>query len=225
MFSCFKYIFYPKKVKHYLFTTYYLPTCEKRKAEYDFCINKNKAASFDKIFLFVEEKDLQAASLFGVNLILTKNRPTFEDYFGYIKANNFNDSINVLANTDIFFLNMNQIDKNIRRLKKGESCFALSRYEFEPGRPSYLFDRSDSQDAWIFNGCEGLEKIKFVDFSMGIPGCDNRLAFELNKAAFLVLNPSKSIHSFHMHNVPNRTYLEDSVLSVPPPYHYLVPTR
>lgn len=224
MFGYLKYLFFPRNLKYFLFTTYYQPNCQKRKAEYDFCIKKNKSASFDNIYLFVEEKDKEAASQFGVKLVVTKSRPTFKDYFEYMLANTFTNSINVLANSDIFFLNMFQIDQNIQRLKKGESCFALSRHEYQPGRRSYLFDRSDSQDTWVFNGNQGLEKLKFLDYSMGIPGCDNRLAYELNAAGFRVLNPSKTIHSYHMHNVQIRTYIDEHTLSVPPPYHYIAPT-
>jgi hypothetical protein len=146
--------------KHFLFTTYYQPKSEDRKAEYDFCIEKNKVASLDKIYLFVEEQDLEAALKFGVEVIVTDKRPNFKDFFDYIMKEEFSDSLNIVANTDIFFLNMQQIDGNLSRLQKGKSCLALTRHDFHLHRPSDLYDRPDSQDTWVFNGNEVLEKIK-----------------------------------------------------------------
>ena len=57
-------------MRHYLFTTYYQPKSEERKAEYDFCIEKNKVASFDKIYLFVEFSILYLIKIYR-NIILS----------------------------------------------------------------------------------------------------------------------------------------------------------
>lgn len=160
---------------NYLFTTYYVPNSEQRKAEYDFCIEKNKVASFDQIFIFVEnERDREAAEKFGVEVIslYPEKRPTFEDYFEFILSDKkFEDSINIVANTDIFFLNMQQIHGNLHRLRKGEQCFALSRWDYHHNAPSNLYDRVDSQDTWVFNGYEKLDKVQNIDFPMGVAGC------------------------------------------------------
>jgi hypothetical protein len=216
-----KTIFSKKIHKFYLFTTYFESTSIERNKEFEFCIYKNKRAKFDKIYLFVEEKDLESSSKFEVEVVLTKSRPTFQDIFNYINASDFVDSVNIIANTDIFFQNLLQINKHLYRLKKGENCFALSRYDFTPKQKPKLFDRSDSQDTWIFIGNMGLEKLNPVDFCLGIPGCDNRLAYELDLAGFSVCNPSKSIQTFHLHNIPLRTYTNNSEDKVLPPYLYL----
>lgn len=65
--------------RHYLFTTYYQPKSQERKGEYDFCIEKNKSA-FDRVYLFVEEQDVEAASKFEVEVVVTSKRPTFKDF-------------------------------------------------------------------------------------------------------------------------------------------------
>ena len=213
-------------MKHYLFTTYYQPKSQERMAEYDFCIRKNKVASFDKIYLFVEEHDAEAAfEKFGVEVITLIKRPNFKDFFDFIRAEEFSDSINVIANTDIFFVNMQQIDQNLSRLQKAKSCFALTRYDYHQNRPSQLYDTPDSQDTWVFNGNDGLDKLNYVDFPMGVAGCDNRLAYELNQAGFEVYNPSKTIQTFHLHDVPIRTFIENVVQRIPPPYLLLPPTE
>lgn len=214
-----------KNMRHFLFTTYYVPNSPERKAEYDFCIEKNKVASFDKIFLLVESKDVEAASQLGVEVIemIPNRRPTFRDFFDFVQAEEFSDSVNVIANTDIFFLNMQQIDANLYRLNES-SCFALSRYDYHLNRPSELYDRLDSQDTWIFFGNQKLPEVKNVDFCMGVAGCDNRLAFELKNAGYDVLNPSRTIHSFHLHDIPIRTFVEGQVERVPQPYLLIPPT-
>jgi hypothetical protein len=210
--------------KFYLFTTYYLTTSEERNREYSFCITKNKQASFDKIYLFVEEKDFAFASNFNVEVVVTASRPTFQDYFNFIKSGDFDNSVNIIANTDIFFCSLDQVKKNIGRLIKGEICFALSRYDYFHKWKTKHFDRSDSQDTWIFRGHSGLERLSSVNFSMGIPGCDNRLAYELNMAGFNVLNPSKTIKTYHLHRVPFRSYEKRPNEIVLPPYLLIPPT-
>jgi hypothetical protein len=215
-----------EKMKHFLFTTYYQAKSQDRQAEYDFCIEKNKVADFDKIFLFVEnEIDLKAAEKFEVEVINIQKRPTFKDFFDFIESQEFSESINIVANTDIFFLNMQQVDRNLHRLIKGQTCFALSRYEYHLNRPSHLFDRPDTQDTWIFNGNQNLSKVQNIDFTMGVAGCDNRLAHELKMAGFEVMNPSRTVQTFHLHDSPIRTFIEGEIQRVPPPYLLLHPTE
>jgi hypothetical protein len=60
---------------------------------------------------------------------------------------------------------------------------------------------------------------------MGIAGCDNRLAYELQEAGFQVYNPSKTIQTFHLHDIPIRTFVENVIERIPPPYLLLPPTE
>ena len=212
-------------MKHYLFTNYFQSTSPERMAEYDFCINKNKVASFDRIYLFVEnEKDAEVAyNKFGVEVVNIERRPTFKDFFDFINTEEFSDSINIVANTDIFFLNMQQIDRNLHRLIRGKSCFALTRYDYHHNRPSDLFDRPDSQDTWVFNGNENLDAVQGINFTQAVAGCDNKLAYELSQAGFEVLNPSRTIQTFHLHDVNVRTYVSENIYRISPPYKLLPP--
>lgn len=215
-------------MRHYLFTTYF-KTSPERQTEYDYCINKNKVADFDKIYLFVDNKeDLLEAKKFNTEIVYLENRPTFFDFFYFVQSSEFSDSINIVANADIFFLNMQQIDRNLHRLQKGKSCFALTRYDYHLNRPSDLHDVPDSQDTWVFHGNKGIENIKNIDFTMGLAGCDNRLAHELKEAGFDVLNPSRTIQTFHFHDTEIRTNADSNgkqIVTVPPPYLLIPPTE
>ena len=159
-------------MKHFLFTNYFQSSSPERMAEYEFCIEKNKVAGFDRIYLFVEnEEDYKAAERHGTEVVNIGKRPTFKDFFDFINTEEFADSVNIVANTDIFILNMQQIDGNLHRLVRGSSCFALTRYDYHHHRPSYLYDTPDSQDTWVFNGNERLDAVQNVDFTMGTAGC------------------------------------------------------
>lgn len=217
-------------MRHYLFSTYYKASNPDRELEYDFCVNKNKSAGFDRIYLLVEsESDMRIAQdKFDVEVINLGRRPTFEDFFDILRSEEFSDSVNIVANTDIFFLNMQEVDANIHRLRRGETCFALTRYDYHHNRPSDLFDRIDSQDTWIFNGNAGLSNVARLDFTMGVAGCDNKLAHELFSAGFEVLNPSRTIKSFHLHDTGIRSNADangNQIVVIPPPYLLIQPTE
>lgn len=223
-------------MKHYLLTTYFQGSVRgntlaaKRQKEYDYCLLRNSSVGFDEIFLFVEPKDYESAlSLGNFTIIKVDERPTFQDFFHFIKDEKFSESINVISNADIFFDSLLEIDKfyEKRVLNKEETCLALTRWDWSPNRGSTLFDRVDSQDVWIVYGNEIAGRL-VADFPMGIAGCDNRLAHELKEAGYVVYNPSKTVKTFHYHDTLLRTNNDDEgkpIQKIPPPYVLLPPTE
>ena len=75
-----------------------------------------------------------------------------------------------------------------------------------------------SQDSWIFRGKVTIPK--YCDFFLGIPGCDNRIAWELKEVGYLMSNPTLSIRNFHIHESDFRTYSEATV-KIPRPYLFI----
>ncbi|WPT11388.1 hypothetical protein PSENEW3n2_00000826 [Picochlorum sp. SENEW3] len=67
-----------------------------------------------------------------------------------------------------------------------------------------------------------LSALNNNNLTLGKPGIDNRLAYELLKAGYQVSNPSKSITSWHVHGTNIRDYSHLDV--VPPPYAIVYPT-
>ena len=129
------------------------------------------------------------------------------------------DKINIIANADMYF------DENINKvlMLSPHHAYALSRYEMNNGR---LFNRPDSQDAWIFHGrvWKNLTTRLMNNndlLRLGKPGIDNRLAFELIQAGYHLSNPSKSITSWHVHATSSREYTHMDV--IPPPYAIVYP--
>lgn len=132
------------------------------------------------------------------------------------------DKINIIANADMYF------DDNINKalMLAPHHAYALSRYEMNNVR---LFNRPDSQDAWIFHGLIWKNLTSRLRnnnnnnnlLALGKPGIDNRLAFELIQAGYHLSNPSKSITSWHVHASSSREYTPIDV--IPPPYAIVYP--
>ena len=76
-----------------------------------------------------------------------------------------------------------------------------------------LFDRDDSQDAWVFRGLVGY--VDGAKETLGRAGIDNAIADRLSKKGYTVLNPSRTIKSFHLHKTQIRRYNPMDTVSKP----------
>jgi hypothetical protein len=211
-----------------LFTSFYIDKQSRRQDELEFCVKQNSKVGFDNMFFFIEhpfEKVRLDTILDGqeLNCKMVGVRPTFNDFFQFMDAPEFSDSINVLCNSDIFFQDLQLLKDFYSVTKDKKHCLALSRWDATPN--GYVhFDRADSQDTWVFYGNPTMRTT--IDFTMGVAGCDNRLAHEILQNGYSVSNPSKTIKSIHFHETNIRNYLKDNgepIERVPPPYH-LIPT-
>jgi len=168
-----------------------------RQYELDTCLENNKALNINGVPYF--------------NIIEIKERLTFKEIFKLTEQ--YPDRINIIANSDIFF---NETILKVRWLQ-GKECLALSRWDVN-GNTATLFDRKDSQDVWVFNGAV-TENIG--NYNLGIPGCDNKIMWELKTVGYSVSNPAKTIHALHLHNSNYRTYTpKDRLLE---PFHFIKP--
>jgi len=156
--------------------------------------------------------------LFASGSCMDNWRPTFNEMFDLCRP----DAVNVIANSDIYFTELPHTPP------PGE-VWALSRWDVDADGNATLWDHADSADAWIFNGLP--PKID-MPWTMGLPGVDNRLAWELDNAGMRVRNPCKTIKAYHLHNSQWRSYLQDptgvarggnKLFRVPPPYKLVTP--
>ena len=104
---------------------------------------------------FCEKKNSENSFL-KINII--DGRPTFSEIFKMCS-----DDINIVANADIYF------DETINFVNGLQDNEVMCLTRWENGK---LFNRRDSQDAWIFKGRPDVK----ADFTMGTAGCDNVLA-------------------------------------------------
>ena len=111
-----------------LFVQYYQQENPERQKELDACSKLNHSLKhFNKVFSLTE-------------------RLTYKQIFEL--TNDYSDCINVIANSDIYF---NETILFSRFMRK-DDCYALSRWDYQENGLAILFDRKDSQDAWVFNG-------------------------------------------------------------------------
>jgi hypothetical protein len=208
-----------------LFTTFYLDKNISRQNELDFCIEKNLKVNFSTIFVIVEketEKDYLKSKFIDdrIKCIILNTRPSFNDFFIAMSFEEYSQDINVLSNTDIFFTDLIPITYYFENVPNSDNhCLALSRWDYYPDGSSVHFDQADSQDTWVFKGTPNV-KVE-LKYTMGIAGCDNRLAHDISQSNYVVLNPSKSIKSYHYHVTNVRNYLDNTGVPkerVPSPY-------
>jgi hypothetical protein len=195
-----------------LYISLFEPSDPKRKKELMYCLKKNMDV-FDQVFILTESK-VKLIKSDKIILLPTKKRPTFKMFFRAINHTAKPGELNVIANADIYF------EPSTKPLVfNRNSCFALTRWEHDTKE---FMHRSDSQDAWIFFG--HVQQIEYMhcSFPLGIPGCDNRIAWELRQVGYNVTNPSLTIKTFHVHS--NHKEHDRSVV-VPMPYLKLEPVE
>ncbi len=182
----------------------YRESAPARMREIDECIRRNLAnQAIDEMHMFIEDG---AASLAGrhdpkLRWLSHGRRLTFRDLFDHANRE-FAGRRVIIANSDIYF------DETLERLEgyplQGK-LLCLSRWDVQPDGSVRLFEHAFSQDAWIFEA--PLPEFR-CDWYMGLPGCENRLAYEAAAAGLVLENPARSIRANHLHLSQVRHYDE-----------------
>jgi hypothetical protein len=209
-----------------LFTQYYLDSNSERQNELFYCLIRNTLNNFKSIVVLVENDEVEEIIKKHFSTCQPINigkRASFNDYFSIMGKDEYYNDINVMSNSDIFFDNLDIIKDYIANVPKN-TCLALSRYDYHSDTNIVPFLRADSQDTWIF---KGNPKVRTeLEYGMGIAGCDNKLAYDIQAHGYNLLNPSYTIKTFHLHTSNIRNYLNDKnepINRIPPPYHLINP--
>lgn len=218
-----------------LWTSTYLDPDERRMREMLYCLEKNIAnPAIRNIQLVFEEikdgtwdnvspKHFELINHPKVRLLQTAFRMTFNDWLDW--ANNLGKIVPgdpmVVANSDIYF------DDTIALLTpeylKGKFvCLSRRHVGFDHNGPQPLDESAVcAQDAWAFLPPVIVTAATKLDFTTGCPGCDNRLAAEMQAAGYWLVNPSISINAFHVHASAVKHYGP----AVPGPHVLINPSR
>ena len=205
----------------FLYTTYYKEDNNYRRNELLTCLKINISnTAISKIIVFNEGDSIAHLAPGKIEEVFIGKRPTYQDFINYINANSNTDDIHIISNTDIYF------DKNIEILKYinlKDNCLTLSRWDTTDIKKPRLYNRNDSQDVWIFKG--PIKNNLKANFPLGVPRCDNRLLYDLQKAGYTVLIPAYSIKSFHLHkrHVAKLYTDDDNFFEIEPPFRYIYP--
>jgi len=133
------------------------------------------------------------------------DRPTYTEFISFMQS--VEADYYILTNSDIYFTS--EIEE-IKSLQMQGKVLCLSRWDVLHNGNSKLFDYEWTQDTWIWKGKPTT--LKNVDFTMGLPACDNRLAYEIAQAGLKPINPSKDIKTYHLHLSNKRSYTQSNRL-------------
>ncbi len=203
-----------------IFTSLYPEADKARAAEIRECLQRNlELVAIDEVCLILEKDMASTHTSEKLHTNAVGHRPTYHDFFDWANTRIQSDEdITVVCNSDIYFDSSLQILRQSMRLGH---CAALSRWDIDSDGARRLFDRNDSQDAWVFRG-----RIRSIssDYLMGVPRCDNHMLYELKAAGYEVINPAFSVRAMHLHEGERGEYPgEIDGPHVGPPYAYLWP--
>jgi hypothetical protein len=185
-----------------LLTPFYPDPEPARRDELVECLRRNAANELiAEIHVFLENGAAPELDDAKIRLVGHGRRATYSDLFDYANTELRGRRV-VVANADIYF------GRDLARLGECDltgRLLCLSRWEVLPDGTSWLFDHPASQDAWIF---DAPIRPLACDFHLGLPGCDNRLAFEAEQAGLILSNPARSLRAYHLHLSQVRNYDE-----------------
>jgi len=183
-----------------LFTSFYQTGDLGRDNEIHCCLNNNILGDkIDHIYAYSEHPYPLSNDKVTMKY---DGRPTYQNLINWANDISKPDDVVVIANSDIYFDDTLNWAHNV---PMEMTCLALSRWDVAPNMSKKLFAYEHSQDSWIF---KGKIKLTGASYYMGLPGCDNRIAYDLDKAGYRVKNTAKDIITYHLHNSNHRTYTQ-----------------
>jgi hypothetical protein len=189
-----------------LFFPYYHCGDKKRQQEIDLCLKQNiDNTSISKLIVLIDGNSVLPYDDDKITAIHLQSRPTYKKWIQLSHELSL-AGVSVLCNSDIYF------DQSIRLLSvvadKAQKFVALSRWEVVEGQ-TYLHPNPHwSQDVWAMNCDNQLseEMLHQLDFQMGVPRCDNKIAYLFGIFGWQIFNPCAKVKSFHLHETELRTY-------------------
>ncbi|GAA6167798.1 exostosin domain-containing protein [Sessilibacter corallicola] len=199
-----------------LFFPYYSCGNSERQNEIDLCLRENLLnQEINKIFLLVDDGSVPPIPLNErVEIISLESRPTYKIWVE-LSLEYCTDQYSILSNSDIYF--DDRIASINRALTDNNTFLALTRWEKRADDLERHPNPHWSQDTWgFFVGKKFSDShLKRLNFPMGVPRCDNKIAYIFATYGWKVSNPMNEITSIHVHESEMRTYdkkLDDRIM-------------
>ncbi|CAB9495511.1 exostosin domain-containing protein [Alteromonas macleodii] len=189
-----------------VFFPYYECGDPERQAEIDMCLRQNANNSLiDRLFVLIDDDSVCPVESPNLDVIYVDKRVTYKFWIELTKKYCVK-GISVLCNSDIYF--DDSLDKLNTVLSEPKSFLALSRWELLGGETSKHPNPHWSQDTWAINVMDELSDslMHQLDFPMGVPRCDNKIAYLFAVFGWKVFNPVDYVKSIHAHETQMRTY-------------------
>lgn len=198
-----------------VFFPYYQCGDKDRQKEIDLCLRKNAENELiDKLFVVIDDGCECPVKNSNIQIINIDRRLTYK-YWVDLTHRFCSSGISLLCNSDIHF------DESLSKVKQvltsNKQFLALSRWELLDGTLSKHPNPHWSQDCWGFRVGEEFSPsfMHQLDFPMGVPRCDNKIAYLFATQGWQIFNPVDELKSIHVHETQMRTYhkkLDDRIL-------------
>jgi len=189
-----------------LITPYFKAQSSTRQLELDLCLRHNCAnMSVDRVILMIDDEAQPPVTSQKIIIHKLDRRPTYADWLEIVKTYNCKGSV-ILANSDIYF--DESIYKINELLAKPQTLMALTRWELSAGSLERHPDPQWSQDSWAISTRSEItpELMQRLKFGLGVPRCDNKVAYVFATAGWSIKNPYNLIQSMHVHESGQRSY-------------------
>ena len=187
-----------------------------RKSEYLQTLYQNLSNDLiERIFIFISDNVEFKISSPKITIVREEKRPTYRRFFEFCNEN-LDGEICILSNADIVF---DDTLRHVSDIDMNGVFLALTRWENVVGRGKVPFNNGSSQDSWIFKA--PIKTTEDMEFTLGRPGCDNRIALLMKNCGYMMKNPGNQIVGLHNHTSRYRTYTKAE--TVEGPYLGLIP--
>ena len=197
-----------------LFTPYFRARSPERQRELDFCLERNLGTpGLDRLVLLVDDGHRPATKDPRVSIVDLDHRPTYADWVRLTREMEIL-GISLLANSDIHFdASLPSVHEVLR---EPQSFLALSRHELEGDALRPHPNPHWSQDTWGLHTRSTLHPglLRGLDFPLGVPRCDNKVAYQFAVYGWSVHNPQRFLQSVHVHETQERHYDKTADMTV-----------
>lgn len=176
-------------------------------------IANSKLNFITQTIIFSElEDNTELLGIKNLKIIRIKKRPTFATFVDFYNQN-LKGKTMIFGNSDILLTNSL---KNSNKYLAKNKIIALTRYEDTgtlsgENRDDLLSNKYYlSSDIWLINAVISPSKL---DITLGVPGCDNRINYELFDKGFEILNPAKNLITRHIDSKAVKSWGNDQKLS------------
>lgn len=198
-----------------VFFPYYNCGDKERQKEIDLCLMRNADNKhIKKLYVVIDDGSSCPVNSDNVQVLEVKSRLTYKIWVE-LTQRYCSKGVSILCNSDIYF--DDSLPKIYDVLSQPKSFIALSRWELLGESLSKHPNPHWSQDTWAMNVGEEFSAsfLWQIDFPMGVPRCDNKIAYLFAIQGWKIFNPVDHLTSVHVHETQMRTYhkkLDDRIL-------------
>lgn len=197
----------PDLLRLNLFLPWYTPRDPERAEELRQCVDRNiDNPLIASVTLLIDDDTVPHRSGPGLHVVRLPRRPSYRDWVE-TAARHCPGQIAILANSDIHF------DGSIARLynlfaRDPEAFVALSRFDQQGEALVPHPNPHWSQDTWAFipQAATPARLARRTDIPLGVPRCDNHIAYVFATEGYTVYNPFPFVRSIHVHETGLRYY-------------------